>query len=294
MWQEDIKANLAAVAAAKKAAEQQRGGGFDQLHPDEFLFYAYLQSGQDAQTKELLDSTMALLKHMASMPGMMPDGMENMVPSYTAEFQIFYDLERRDWKSAAALQPPAGAPPESQTSTYWARLIADGHLKDAQAAKADLAKYDSLVAEVKKGKHPWYVEGTGPQIEYGVVRAWSAYAEGASEKALSMIREAPDLQDKVGQGEVDIPAREMLADMLLELHRPQDALVEYDHDLRLSPNRLNGLYSAGMAAEAAGDKARAVQYYTTLLKVTDNGAHSQRPEIAHAKIFLEKGSGGSK
>jgi hypothetical protein len=53
----------------------------------------------------------------------------------------------------------------------------------------------------------------------------------------------------MGQGEVDIPAREMLADMLLELKRPQDALVEYEHSLQLSPNRFNGLFNAGMAAE---------------------------------------------
>jgi hypothetical protein len=32
------------------------------------------------------------------------------------------------------------------------------------------------------------------------------------------MRAAADLPDKVGQGEVDIPAREMLADMLLESH----------------------------------------------------------------------------
>ena len=65
------------------------------------------------------------------------------------------------------------------------------------------------------------------------------------------MRAAADLQDKVGQGEVDIPAREMLADMLLEFGTPQQALAEYEVALKLSPNRLNGLYNAGRAAEAA-------------------------------------------
>jgi len=41
------------------------------------------------------------------------------------------------------------------------------------------------------------------------------------------MRAAADLQDKVGQGEVDIPAREMLADMLLEFREPKQALAEY-------------------------------------------------------------------
>jgi tetratricopeptide (TPR) repeat protein len=90
----------------------------------------------------------------------------------------------------------------------------------------------------------------------------------------------------VGQGEVDIPVREMLADMLLDLKRPKDALAEYQRDLQLSPSRFNGLYNAGMAGEAAGDKTKARQYYTALLKVTDNGLHTTRPEVDHAKAFL--------
>src|ERR1700720_5022791 len=101
--------------------------------------------------------------------------------------------------------------------------------------------------------------------------AWIAFAEGNSADALKHMRESADLQDKVGQGEVDIPAREMLGDMLLELGQPRQALIEYQRALALSPNRFNGIYHAGMAAEAAGDAAQARSYYTTLLKSTGNG-----------------------
>jgi tetratricopeptide (TPR) repeat protein len=286
MWPEDIKANLAAVTAAQKAAEGNRGGGFDQLHPDNFLLYAYLQSGQDAPAKALVDDTVALLKHMAAMPGMIQDGMETMVPAYNTEFPVIYALERRDWQTVAAMPPVAGAPADVQTQTWWGHAIADGHLKDGAAGKADLAKYETLMDQVKKGPRPYLAEGTGPQIEAGTVRAWAAYAQGDAAKALVLMHGTADLQDKVGQGEVDIPVREMLADMLLDLKRPKDALVEYERDLQLSPNRFNGLYNAGMAAEAAGDRTKARQYYTTLLKVTDNGLHTTRPETAHAKAFL--------
>jgi hypothetical protein len=51
------------------------------------------------------------------------------------------------------------------------------------------------------------------------------------------------------------------------------------------PNRFNGLYHAGMAAEEAGDKAKARQFYAQLLKSTGNGAQSARRELAHAKAF---------
>jgi hypothetical protein len=80
------------------AAEGNRAGGFDQLHPDDFLLYAYLQSGEDAPAKALIDNTAALLKHMAAMPSMAEDGMETMVPAYSTEFPVIYALERREWK----------------------------------------------------------------------------------------------------------------------------------------------------------------------------------------------------
>jgi tetratricopeptide (TPR) repeat protein len=74
--------------------------------------------------------------------------------------------------------------------------------------------------------------------------------------------------------------------MLLELARPQEALVEYKKSLTLSPNRFNGLFNAGCAAEAAGDAPQAQQYYATLLKITDNGAQSARPEFDHVRSVM--------
>jgi tetratricopeptide (TPR) repeat protein len=81
-------------------------------------------------------------------------------------------------------------------------------------------------------------------------------------------------------------AREMLADMPLESGQSQEALIEYEQALTLSPNRFNGLFHAGLAAEAVGDKVKAKNYYEALLKSTDNGAHSARPEFDHVKAFI--------
>jgi tetratricopeptide (TPR) repeat protein len=286
MWPDDIHANLQAVAAARKLAESHRGGGFDQLHPDDFLLYAYLQSGQDDAAKALLDEAGAILHHMASMPGMAEDGMETMVPSYQTELPMFYALERRDWAAAAALPPVAGAPADVQLMTVWGHAIAFGHRKEAAAARANLDRLEALMQEVKKGPRAYGLDGKYPQIATGTIVAWTEYAQGHLETALQLMRQTADLQDTVGQGEVDIPAREMLADMLLESGRPAEALVDYETDLLLSPNRFNGLYNAGRAAEAAGDPVRARKYYSALLLVTENGARTTRPEIAHAKAVV--------
>jgi tetratricopeptide (TPR) repeat protein len=113
-----------------------------------------------------------------------------------------------------------------------------------------------------------------------------AFAKGDAAEAAQQMRASADLQDKVGQGEVDIPAREMLADILLESGHPQEALVEFKQALQLSPNRFNGLFNAGKAAEASGRPGEARGYYAPLLKATDNGARSNRSEIQHAKDFV--------
>lgn len=286
LWDEDIAANRASVEASRAAEARHESGWMDQFHSDDFLVYAYLQSGQEAKAHAVVTDSNAAIGRYEAMPAMSPNHyMVGMFPYYRAKLPIFVGLETRDWVRVLELEPIVGAPPETQTQVYWARTIAAGHLHRSAEGKKDLAAYDALIEELRKGSHAYYADGTGTKIRRGEILAWSAYADGNTEEALKEMRQSADLQDKVGQGEVDIPAREMLADMLLEAKRPKEALVEYRQALTLSPNRFNGLYGAGMSAEATGDAAGARAYYAMLLKATDNGTRSARPEIAHAKAF---------
>ncbi|MGB8012927.1 MAG: hypothetical protein WCF68_15040 [Terriglobales bacterium] len=288
LWPLDIASQLGSIAASQAAEARGESGIMDEPHSYDFLLYAYLQSGQDARAKSVLDQSSATSTMIASMPGMGSTYMDGMVPYYRTKLPVFYALEMRDWKSAAALEPVAGAPPEVSTLVYWARALAHGRLRQPEQARADLARYNELMAEVRKGKHAYVAEGTAAKIERGEMLAWTAFAEGRRDEALNNMRTAADLQDKVGQGEVDIPAREMFADMLQEFGQPQRALAEYEVALKLSPNRLNGLYNAGRAAEAAGEKSKAEFYYAALLRSTSNGENSARPELAHARSFVSR------
>jgi len=286
LWQEDIEANRVSVEASKFAEAHGESGAIDQFHSDDFLLYAYLQSAQDESARAMIDESSGLIRHFSAMTGMADHYMMGMFPYYQSKLPIFLALETRDWKTAAELEPISSAPPETQTQVYWARVIADGHLRRADRAALDLAAHDALVEEIKKGRHAYYADSTGARITREEMLGWAAFAAGANDAAISHMGAAADLQDRVGQGEVDIPAREMLGDMLLELGRPGPALAEYERSLQLSPNRFNGLFSAGLAAEGAGDRARAAGYYATLLRLTDGGAHTARAEIAHARDAL--------
>lgn len=214
---------------------------------------------------------------MDVMPG---HDMRDYLDMARAGFPATYDIEMRHWKEAAALEPAKDAKPQNAAITYWARAVGSGHLKDAAATKQDLARYDAMVAAVKKSPDAYLAEFM--DTDHDEIRAWVAFAEGNNDEAAKIMGAVADKQDAHGKGEVEIPAREMLADILLESGHPEQALAEYERSMTIDPNRFNGLYGAARAAEMAKQSATAEKYYAQLVK-NCAGATSDRPELARAK-----------
>ena len=124
-----------------------------------------------------------------------------------------------------------------------------------------------------------------PPTELEESEAWLALAEGRIEDAIAQLRRAAEQEDADGGELVTVPAREMLADLLLEISRPAEALETYKAALRHAPNRFNSLYGAARAAESLADDAEARSYFSRLIGVVPPGA--DRPEISEAKAFVE-------
>jgi tetratricopeptide (TPR) repeat protein len=279
MWQQDIDSNLASVAASQQDEQRHEPGVAHQMHADEFLIYAYLQTGQDEKAKQLVYSLPSTGRHIDALPG--ADDMKGMTPMFVNELTSIYLLETHDWAAIKALQPMATTGGETPSwDTYWAQGVAAGHLHDAALAGSALAKFDEVMALVKSSGHDY--ELNSMQVYRNEIVGWKAYVAGDADGAVAAMRAAADQQDKLGQGEVDLPAREMLGDLLMLLKRPADALVEYKTALTLSPNRLNGLLSAGEAAEAAGKPDEAKGFYAQAAGITHNGRDTTRSDVAHA------------
>jgi tetratricopeptide (TPR) repeat protein len=281
LWQDDLDSNLAAIRVANSMAAHHHVM-HHKVHSMDFLEYAYMQIGDDASAEATLEQIAAI------RPEQMDPEFENYLLMRQAEGPAKYALERRQWKEALSLQPSAGAPPDVQLVTYWGRAVAAGHLHDAIAAQDALKHYDELLEATRKGPRPYIVDGL--KDEHQLVQAWAAYAAGNSLGAIRLLRAVADDQDKVGKGETELPAREMLADMLLDLQRPQEALTEYEISLRTDPNRFNGLYGAAQAATQLQQKEKAGTYYAQLLK-NCAGIRSDRPELAQAKTLLVSAGG---
>ena len=278
LWQDDINSNLASIAATRKTAAMHMGGEGHQFHAMDFLIYAYLQSGREADAAKEIDE----VKSMPKMKSMYGDDFDPQTNALT-KFPAMYDLELRHWSDAAALQVVPGSLRGDQSITYWARAIGAARSGNVAQAHKDLEQIDAIRKEFVAEKKTEYAEGVGE--DYQEAAAWVAHAEGKDDEAITSLRALADKADKLGEEPEGIPAREQLADMLLEAKRPQQSLAEYQTDLKLNPNRFNALYGAARAAEATGKQKDAAEYYALLLKVCD-GSNSTRPELSRARELL--------
>ena len=112
-------------------------------------------------------------------------------------------------------------------------------------------------------------------------------AEGRQAEALTLMREAADMEDATEKSAVTPgpikPARELLGDMLLQLNRPAEALAEFETTLKKEPNRFRAIYGAARAAEAAGQQQKASAHYASLLQIAKAADQPGRKEIAEAR-----------
>jgi tetratricopeptide (TPR) repeat protein len=278
LWQDDINSNLGSIAASRKTAAMGMGGEGHQFHAMDFLFYAYMQSGRDADARALIEEIRAMPSKKDDMYG---TGYDPHAAAL-AHLSAMYPIEMHDWATAAALPPAEVAGTAEDSTIYWARAIGSAHLRKPDDVRKDLAAIESIHKKLAAAKSGFADSVEDDRKE---AQAWLAVAEGKDDDAVEALRPIADKEDSLGEEPEGIPAREMIADILLEAKRPQQALAEYQTDLKLNPNRFDGLYGAARAAEASGKQNDATEYYALLLKVCD-GSNSTRPELSQARKLV--------
>jgi tetratricopeptide (TPR) repeat protein len=279
-WPDDIKSNLASIAATRKEAAMHMGGEGHQFHAMDFLFYAYLQSGRESDARALMDE----VKAMPEMHDMYGVGFDPHLATQ-AYFTSLYPLEMRDWATASALPPVSIEGTAENSFRYWAKAIGAAHLHQIEEVREDVGAIEAIHQKFVADKKKDFVEATENDLKQA--KAWLAFSEGKYDDAIAILRPMADKEEALGDEPQGIPTREMMADMLLEAQRPPQALAEYQIDLKFSPNRFNGLYGAARAAESAGKPGDANEYYALLLKTCDGGS-STRPELSRARELLAK------
>jgi tetratricopeptide (TPR) repeat protein len=286
MWQESIDSNTAAEKAALAYIQKVLGpGGYDgnTIHAMDYLEYAYLQTAQDGPAKAVVDEFAGFRQ---------TDAVNLTVAYHVASIPARYVLERRDWGAAASLvAPESGVPlerfPWAEAMISYARALGDARIGNIPGAQAEIAKLQSLKDKLAAENNTYWAN----QVEVQRLGAAGvlAHVQGDNAKAVELVRAAADLEATMDKHPVTpssvLPARELLADLLLELNQPDAALREYKEVLSTDPNRFRSVLGEARAAKQSGDAAVAHDAYEKLVALSKSAA-PERPELAEAKAYL--------
>ena len=279
-WQESIDSNIAAAAAARR-----QGQTAEELHASDYETYAYLQTGQDAAAAGIV----AALPEIASRfnPKAQLSGAGPPAAGYFALAAIpaRYSLERQDWHQAEKLALSETPFPYTDATTWFARGLGAARLGHAAGADEAATALKKIQERLSQANEPYWAHQV--EIQAIAVSAWSALAAGKNEEALRQMELAANMEDGTEKSAVTpgplSPARELLGEMLLQMHRPTLALAQFEATLKKEPRRFRSLYGAAHAAQLSGNKALSQKYFGELLTVCAHADKAGRPELQEAR-----------
>jgi len=275
MWDASIRSNIRAATAARAWEQQQHlAAVWDQrLHAMDYLAYAYLQQGRDAEARRVVADA-------STMRQFFPEA--SITAQYAAAaIPARYALERGRWRAAADLtvhddyQPPAAA------VTRFARALGAARAGDTALARSELPALAALDDDLARRHVPQWSGMVHAQRL--AVEAWLARATGDPAGAVQLAAQAADLEDSTDKNPVTpgaiLPARELLGDLLLELGRPDEAKAAYAAALAMQPGRARSLAGGIRAAELSGDQATAHAWTTELRALTARSSAQRRTAV---------------
>jgi len=271
LWEQSLSSNHDSTRSAAEYTERANlPGHYDEgLHSMDYLMYAMLQTARDNEAAALLERLEDIDR----------TDTENFKAAYTyASSPARYVLERRAWEEAANLElvrenlawQDFGF---ALSIHHFARGIGAARSGQLDRAREELATIKDIQTQMPAATLPYWREQV--QVHIDAITAWVLVSEERTKEALASARSAADLEDAVDKhpvtpGEV-LPARELLADMLLEVGDPSRALVEYEKVLDNAPKRLNALIGAFKAAELSGQPVLAATYRAAIQEQIRNG-----------------------
>jgi tetratricopeptide (TPR) repeat protein len=284
-WRASIKANLASAAAARKIAQP-----VDELHADDYLVYAYLQTADEDAAAGVVNSAAEVFSQFH--PEVLLNGAGSPMTAYLAHAAIpaRYALERRSWTEAATLKPLASPFPQTEAITYFARGLGAARQNDADAARSAVQSLETCRNRLDSMHESYWSNQV--KIQQQVLTAWIAHTDGKPSDALAAMRIAAEWEDQTEKSAATpgplAPAREQLGDLLLELKHPAEAQKEFESTLTREPNRFWALYGAAEAARQTGNHDLANKYFEQLIGVVQPGGHPERREIQEARAEIAK------
>jgi len=280
LWEASLSSNHDSTQSAAEYTQRANLPGHysEGLHSMDYLMYAMLQTGRDEEAAALL----------ARLGEIDRTDTEDFKVAYTyTSSPARYVLERRAWTDAADLllvrenldwQDFGFA----LSIHHFARGIGAARSGQLDRARQEIDAIREIQAQLPASTLTYWREQV--QVHIDAVTAWILAAEGESTEAVRYASAAADLEDAVDKhpvtpGEV-LPARELLADLLLESGDNSRALAEYETVLAAAPFRLNALLGAAEAAELIGRADRAEALRRTIATQVSHGSGPRAATLA--------------
>jgi tetratricopeptide (TPR) repeat protein len=284
MWEESIAANRSSADASRAYAAMRHRDATEaeELHALDYTVYSYLQEGQDAKAKEIVDFAATVRKTNPEL--------EFSAAYALAAIPSRYALERNAWSDAAALRVPElphwSSFPFMEALIEYAHALGRAHTGDLEGARKAMDRMRQLRDATSDPKFDYFKRQLDQQMQ--AASAWVAYGENKKEDAVTTLRRVADVEDILGKHPVSpgalVPAREQLGDLLLALDRPKEAQREFEAALKIYPGRFRGLYGAAQAAKLIGEKEKADHYYAKLAEQTAK-ADGSRSELGELREY---------
>jgi hypothetical protein len=276
-WKDSVESN-------RQSASVDRDRSAQSPHAYDYMVYAQLQLGQDKAASEVLAHAVGVTNKT-----------DNFAAAYAyAAMPARLALERGLWADAAKLTlvPAADAYPwkkypQAEALNAFARGMGAAMNRDAAAAGVEVARLQALRDTAKEMKIAYWADQIDIQAE--IVRGLASIAGGKKDEGLATLRTAADREDATEKHVVTpgllVPAREVLALVLLNDAKAAEAQRTYEAVLMKEPNRYRAFAGAMQAAERAGDAKKTAFFAERLLEQTA-AADTQRPEMAQARKVL--------
>jgi tetratricopeptide (TPR) repeat protein len=285
MWEESIRANEASMAAAKAYTAKSAPGSHDPawLHAMDFLTFNYLQLGQDRKAAEMVAERYRVTKLTAERVSI---GITlSMIPAR-------YAIERQAWPEAAELElasPIADKYPQAEAVTWFAKGLGAARIRDLESAVRALKRLGELKATLEQTNQTFWIAQT--QMQMDAIAAWVALDEQHADEALRLMRSCVDIQERAGRHPAIenrlVSMRQLLGEMLIQLHRYDKAAAEFERSLEEDPNRFRAYYGAAKSYQLSGDAAKSRYYFERLLALT-RSADTDRPELYEARMAVSQ------
>ncbi|MGB8131828.1 MAG: hypothetical protein WCG81_18730 [Candidatus Angelobacter sp.] len=255
MWRDVIQANLEALAASTRQSKSGADFAASCNHGNSWLSYGYLQVGEFQRAHEVIASCM---QKTSTLP------LDKTSYGYAQQMLAHYLVETQQWTDPLLSQPAPPAQFPHALVTYWySHAMAAAQRGDLAEAQKDFdaltSAHTALVAALAAETHPNKAAESYAAVEEQQVKAMLLLGRGEKAQALEILQEAAKKEGAIpfefGPPAVPKPSAELVAELLMKLNRPSEAIQILRDQLTRTPGKTETLSDLRDAAKLANDSA---------------------------------------